>query len=505
MRTHFAIVAGLFVIAFSGALGLAVASPSYSVTDLGNLGYSSYPASINSAGLIVGTSYADSAQTQSYAFLYDASSTGTKTMVALFGSGNYGNTANGINDSGQIVGSLVDAYTSSTGTVYQQDAYTASLSTGAVTPLSFSYNSSGAGINVGGGYSGSAASANAVNNNGVVAGTVVLPGDSSMTQYGFTYDPNSGGGNIFPDPSGVAGSGIVVSNNGINNSGIFVGTLAVSTATNAAHLAYYFNPADGYGTQIHTPLDTNGSNGVSYYAEANAINDAGQVVGGGVMSTTGNGTFHAYRYDIFGAGTMIDLGALATGDFSEAYGINSSGQIVGLSNISAGGSVDHAFLYNGGQMTDLNSLIPANSGWTLVDADAINAAGWIVGVGVNSAGAVDGFLLQPANANNPGNVNGDGRVNVNDLTIVLTNFGSTGNSWSQGNMDGDPTGTVDVNDLTIILSNFGNTYTAHVLAAVPEPSSFAMLAVAILVPAAGWRIAPADGPVTAGCRRAEGA
>jgi hypothetical protein len=36
---------------------------------------------------------------------------------------------------------------------------------------------------------------------------------------------------------------------------------------------------------------------------------------------------------------------------------------------------------------------------------------------------------------------------------VLTNFGETGMTWSQGEFTGD--GTVDINDLTIVLSNFG--------------------------------------------------
>ena len=49
----------------------------------------------------------------------------------------------------------------------------------------------------------------------------------------------------------------------------------------------------------------------------------------------------------------------------------------------------------------------------------------------------------------PGDANGDGRVDLNDLTIVLTNYGQLGRVWSQGSMDGDPTGKVDVNDLTI--------------------------------------------------------
>ena len=54
----------------------------------------------------------------------------------------------------------------------------------------------------------------------------------------------------------------------------------------------------------------------------------------------------------------------------------------------------------------------------------------------------------------PGDANLDGKVDVNDLTIVLTNFGKTGGtSWGTGDFNGD--GKVDVNDLTIVLSHFG--------------------------------------------------
>ena len=71
----------------------------------------------------------------------------------------------------------------------------------------------------------------------------------------------------------------------------------------------------------------------------------------------------------------------------------------------------------------------------------------------------------------PGDANGDGQVDVNDLTIVLSHFNQTGCIWSQGSMDGDPTGRVDINDLTIVLSNFGQgtAVGAGNLSAVPEP------------------------------------
>ena len=74
----------------------------------------------------------------------------------------------------------------------------------------------------------------------------------------------------------------------------------------------------------------------------------------------------------------------------------------------------------------------------------------------------------------PGNANCDGRVDVNDLTIVLSDFGRSGMTWSGGDFNGD--GKVDTNDLTILLSNFGATSNAPGnIQAVPEPSTVALL------------------------------
>jgi probable HAF family extracellular repeat protein len=57
-----------------------------------------------------------------------------------------------------------------------------------------------------------------------------------------------------------------------------------------------------------------------------------------------------------------------------AFGINGNDQIVGDGNI--GDNAPHAFLWtSAGGMQDLNDLIPANLGWVLVNANAINDLG----------------------------------------------------------------------------------------------------------------------------------
>ena len=78
----------------------------------------------------------------------------------------------------------------------------------------------------------------------------------------------------------------------------------------------------------------------------------------------------------------------------------------------------------------------------------------------------------------PGDANNDGRVDINDLTIVLINFGRTGMTWSQGEFTGD--GNVDINDLTIVLAHFGQ-FAAAGPAAVPEPSTFVLLSIGAFV------------------------
>jgi probable HAF family extracellular repeat protein len=94
---------------------------------------------------------------------------------------------------------------------------------------------------------------------------------------------------------------------------------------------------------------------------ANAINDAGQVLGGFVAD---DGTRHAFITGPDGIG-MRDLGTLG-GEYIAAAGINDAGQVVGASS-TAGGRT-HAFITgpNGMGMRDLGL-------WTVLAAVLLTA------------------------------------------------------------------------------------------------------------------------------------
>jgi probable HAF family extracellular repeat protein len=122
---------------------------------------------------------------------------------------------------------------------------------------------------------------------------------------------------------------------------------------------------------------------------ATAINEDLTVVGYSGTSSdpkhaTVSGPSHAW---VWQRGRIIDLGALARGDSSFAYGINDASTIVGCSG-------DSAVRWVNKKLQNLNALVNAASGWRLNCALAINRNGWIVGEGTYR-GIRQAFLLTP--------------------------------------------------------------------------------------------------------------
>lgn len=93
-------------------------------------------------------------------------------------------------------------------------------------------------------------------------------------------------------------------------------------------------------------------------------------------------------------GKRNNIGTLG-GAFIYPNDINNFGKVVGTGDINYPDiTVSHAFLWENGELKDLNTLLPSGSGWTLEKANAINDFGWIVGQGYiqNQAHA---FLMKP--------------------------------------------------------------------------------------------------------------
>jgi len=121
------------------------------------------------------------------------------------------------------------------------------------------------------------------------------------------------------------------------------------------------------------------------------INNLGQVVGNSDLQ--GDNTLHAFLWQKKTG--MIDLGTLPGDVGSDGDGINDLGQVVGGSWDADGN--DRAYLWQNGVMTDLNTLIPADSPLHLIEATGtINDWGQIAGIAlVISTGEVHGFLATP--------------------------------------------------------------------------------------------------------------
>jgi probable HAF family extracellular repeat protein len=121
--------------------------------------------------------------------------------------------------------------------------------------------------------------------------------------------------------------------------------------------------------------------GAGSFSAATSINNSGQVVG---WFNTSSGRKHALWQKSTG---IQDIGELISTDVTNPYSINNNGQIVGSTN-------GHAFLYEDGQMLDLNLLVSTDSGWLLGAATGINDLGQIVGTG-DYRGQGRAFLLTP--------------------------------------------------------------------------------------------------------------
>jgi probable HAF family extracellular repeat protein len=182
---------------------------------------------------------------------------------------------------------------------------------------------------------------------------------------------------------------------GINDNGEAVG---VSGSCSDTDIPPNVNPfaSDPHGVlweKDGTAIDL-GNLGSATFTVPASINDQGEVVGATKVREQ-DGSFHVHPFIWTTESGMRDLGepvdAFATG-IPCCHTINNRGQVVGF---SAGAAGPHAYLWEHGEMIDLNTAIPADSGWILQFSVSISDRGQIVGWGVNPSGETHGFLLTP--------------------------------------------------------------------------------------------------------------
>ena len=215
-----------------------------------------------------------------------------------------------------------------------------------------------------------------VNDTGQVVGWSRVYNNTDLHQDAFLY---SGGQMTDLGTLGSATRPGSSKANAINDSGQIVGSTTV---------------IDGSGDESQQAfLDMNGTMtalGIPFgqSSEATAINNSGQIVGNSGEANSGNLGQHAF---LWSDGTATDLGTLPGDSYAVATSINDSGLIVGES-FSNDPQTGHAFVYENGVMTDLNSLLPASSGFVLNTATGIDDADEICGLATYK-NKVHGYVL----------------------------------------------------------------------------------------------------------------
>lgn len=310
---------------------------------------SSVASALNAAGQLAGWVAGTAAQTNSQPFLYTGYGSDAKAFVTTNLGGHTGG-AFGINSAGLIVGASATAQ--------------GALHAFSIDPRQNSQPTD-LGVLVGGNQS----VATGINDEGLIVGYAQV-GDGSYR----AFTAGTGPLTALPLPEGYVSQWATA----VNAAGQIAGYALHGSDSHTNAFLYSFHQNQDLGRPV-------GADQVL----VTALNDEGVVFGHAHYAT--GAASRAVRWD---SGQWTELGDFLGGGQTEVAGANRYGQLVGRALTTNG--VWHAFLYTGGRAFDLNALLPADSGWTLQSAAAINDRGQIAATGVQSNRPPQALLLFPA-------------------------------------------------------------------------------------------------------------
>lgn len=340
-------------------------------------------------------------------------------------------------------------------------------------------------------------SAVGANDNGVIIGA--YKDDQIGNDTGAVYLFNADSGQLlqtFTDPTPTPGDrfGYAVAGWG---SKVIVGCYRESQLAGNSGAVYVFDSMTGaLEREIFNPTP----NPADYFGKALAVAGDRLIVGAPKDDTAGLDSGAAYIYDLNTGSleaSLFDPQPNTDGEFGVSLSSIGDDFLVGAPNTDRDGLVDVGTVYlfdgaTGSQLAELLNPEPSNSDYFggslsgMVDEILISAHmdDW----GATDSGSVyvfQGLADEPAML---GDINGDSAVDLSDYHIWAENFGRFVGEATLADGDLNNDGYVTGADYTAWADGW---YLAH---AVPEPSSFAWGASAILgLALAGWRRLAARG------------
>ena len=317
----------------------------------------------------------------------------------------------------------------------------------------------------------------AINNAGVIVGESHLVGQSGDANFkAFIYQnrqmtalPTLGG--TWSAAYDINDSGVIagLSYNTLQreqavtwSSGVITNIAVSGGATDQRTRAYGINNAGQAAGWGYTPLG--GPNNAFRYinnqiqqiggfgqfqnAEAYDIGESGIVVGSSAPMSGGD--WVAAIWLPANPTVPVLLGTLPNFPLAQLDDINGKNQAVGrayINNIES-----RAIYYDGQSLHDLNDFLPDDFVGELVDAREINESG-VIAATASSGGVLRAVLLSPVTTI-PGDLDGDGSVDVDDLLLVINGWGPC-EPKQPCTADTNGDSQVNVDDLLTVINNWG--------------------------------------------------